>query len=135
MPPHVNTRRVRKGELISINASFFRLRHCHLISRTDVDESEGTMTTTEAEIDHLRSDIQKLRSDIEQLGTTLSRVARASMREAGESVSDATEDLRAEACQTAKRFTDKIEENPVAAAVAALGLGMLLGRICAGRRD
>jgi len=92
------------------------------------------MTTTEAEIDQLRSDIQKLRTDIEHLGTTLGRVARAGVREAGENVCDATEDLRADVNRTAKRVTDKIEENPVAAAVAALGIGMFLGRLCAGRR-
>jgi hypothetical protein len=93
------------------------------------------MTTTEAEIEHLRADIQKLRADIEHIGVTLGRVARAGVREAGESVSDATEDLRNEVGRRARHLTDTIEENPIAAAVAALGLGMLLGRICAGRRD
>jgi hypothetical protein len=93
------------------------------------------MTTTESEIEHLRSDIQKLRTDIEHLGTTLGRVVRAGTRDAGERVSDATEDFRADLHRTTERVTSKIEENPLVAAVAALGLGMLLGRLCTGRRD
>jgi ElaB/YqjD/DUF883 family membrane-anchored ribosome-binding protein len=105
------------------------------MNRTYADESRGTMATTEAEIEQLRSDIQKLRGDIEQLGATLGRVARAGAREAGEGVCGATDGLRAEARQAAHRLTDKIEDNPVAASVAALGLGMLLGRLVAGSRE
>lgn len=92
-------------------------------------------TTTEAEIEHLRADIQKLRSDIENLGTTLGRMAHAKTRDATEIFRDATADLREEVQHAAGHVTGKIEENPVAAALAALGIGMLLGRLCSGRRD
>jgi ElaB/YqjD/DUF883 family membrane-anchored ribosome-binding protein len=92
------------------------------------------MSTTEAEIEHLRADIQRLRADIEQLGTTLGRVARAGAREAGESVCGATGGFRTDLRHTVDRVTSSIEENPIAAAVAALGVGMLLGRIFSCRR-
>lgn len=90
------------------------------------------MSSTEAEIDHLRSDIQKLRADIETLGATLARVARAGVREAGESACDATQDVRADLRQTAEQVTHTIKDNPVASALAAIGIGMLLGRLCSG---
>jgi hypothetical protein len=92
------------------------------------------MATTEAEIEQLRSDIHKLRSDIEHIGATIGRVARAGAREAGDSMCDATEGVRNEVRRTAQSLTKKIEENPIAAAVGALTLGMLLGRLCTGRR-
>jgi ElaB/YqjD/DUF883 family membrane-anchored ribosome-binding protein len=93
------------------------------------------MTTTEAEIDNLRGDIEKLRKDIEQLGTTIGRVARAGVREAGEDACDATKDLRAEWQKAAGSVADKIENNPIGASLAALGIGLLLGRLFSGHRS
>lgn len=90
------------------------------------------MSSTEAEIDHLRNDIQKLRADIENLGATMARVVRAGAREAGENAGDAMQDVRADLRQTAERVTYTIKDNPLASALAAIGIGMLLGRLCSG---
>lgn len=94
----------------------------------------GFMNTTEGEIEHLRGDIKKLRTDIEHLGATLGRVARAGACEVGEAVCDATQDFRATFRQTADGATSTVEDNPFPAALAALGIGILLGRLCSGRR-
>ncbi|MGE4063236.1 MAG: hypothetical protein AB7E79_07685 [Rhodospirillaceae bacterium] len=91
------------------------------------------MRNTEAEIDQLRSDIQRLREDIESLGATFKRVAKAGVRDAGDAVCG-TQGIGAEARETAQRLGRTIEENPIASALAALGIGMALGRICSGRR-
>jgi len=93
------------------------------------------MTTTEAELDKLRGDIQKLRADFEQIGATIGRVAKAGVREAGQNACDGTEDLRAEWQKAAGRVTDKIEDNPLGAALAALGIGLLLGRLLSSHRS
>lgn len=93
------------------------------------------MTTTEAEIERMRSEMQKLRAEIEQLGSKLGRTAKAGVREAGESVCKATKDFRKDIGRTAEQISDTIESNPVAAALGAFGVGMLLGRIFAARRN
>jgi hypothetical protein len=95
---------------------------------------EVLMSTTEGELDKLRGEIQKLRSDLEHLGTTIGRAAKVGVREAGESACDATENIRREWQKAAGRVTDKIEDNPVGASLAALGLGMLLGRLFSSNR-
>lgn len=91
------------------------------------------MATTEAEIDQLRKDLQKLRTDFENLGATLGRTAYAGVRETGERICETARDLGG-LRQTKDHLTRSIEENPVAAALAALGVGVLLGRLCSGRR-
>jgi len=96
---------------------------------------EVRMTTTEAELRRLRDDIQKLRADIEHLGTTLGRAARESFRTAGENVCDATEDLRANWRTTADHVAENIKDNPVRAALAALGVGLLLGGLFSNNRS
>jgi len=93
------------------------------------------MTTTEAELGRLREDIQKLRADIEQLGGALGRAARAGADAAAESVCDATKDIRKDFKRTVDRVTGQIEDNPVTAAAAAFGIGMLLGRLFSGRQS
>lgn len=93
------------------------------------------MSTTEAEFDKLRSEIHKLRTELEQLGTTLGRAAKAGVCEAGENVCNATETLRGEWQKAAGRVTDKIEDNPVGATLAALGVGLLLGRLFSSNRS
>jgi len=96
---------------------------------------EVMMSATEAELDKLRSDIQKLRTDIEHLGATLGRAAKAGVREAGERACDATEELCTDWQKAAGRMSDKIEDNPVGAALVALGIGLLLGRLFSSYRN
>lgn len=92
------------------------------------------MTTTEAELERLRADIQKLRADFEHLGETLGRVARAGAGAAAEGFCDATKDMRHDFKKTVGQVTEKIEDNPLMAAVAAFGIGMLLAGLFSGRR-
>lgn len=92
------------------------------------------MTTTEAEVEHLRADIKKLREDIEKMGATLGRIAVVGAREAGEHASDATEGLRDELTRGAAQLTGRIEKNPLGAALTALGIGLILGLLFAGDR-
>jgi len=96
---------------------------------------EVGMTTTEAELSKLRDDIHKLRADIEHLGTTMGRAARERFRTAGENVCDATEDLRADWRTTAEHLAKNIKDNPVRAALAALGVGLLLGGVFSNNRS
>lgn len=93
------------------------------------------MSTTEAELGKLRDDLEKLRKDIEHLGATLGRVARAGIHDAGENACDATDGLRAEWHRASHRLTDKIEDNPLGAALAAMGIGLLLGGLFSGQRN
>lgn len=92
------------------------------------------MNTTETEIDQLRRDIQKLRGDIEALGSTIGRVAKAGVREAHENICGAKKGFGTDLRDSAEHLTQTIEQNPVATALAAFGIGMLLGRLCSGRR-
>jgi len=92
------------------------------------------MTTTQSEIEQLRRDMQKVRGEIEQLGATLGRKAKSGARNAGEIFCDAARDFRMDLRQTAEQISGTIDKNPLAAALGAFGLGMLLGRLIAHRR-
>jgi len=91
------------------------------------------MSSTEAEIDHLRSDIHKLRTDIEHLGATLARVVQAGVREAGDSVRDLAKAPDAYN-DAVKRVRQTINDKPLPSALTALGIGLLLGWACSPRR-
>lgn len=91
------------------------------------------MNTTETEIDQLRSDMQKLRGDIEALGSTIGRIANAGVREVHENICGAKKGFGMDIRDRAEHFTQSLEQNPVSTALAAFGVGMLLGRLCSGR--
>ncbi len=119
-------------ELISINVRFLP---CCIVDPQSARRrlKEVLMATTESEFDQLRSDIQKLRADIEQIGATIGRVGKKTLRDVGVAC-DPTRTLRAKWRNTAQGLSDKIEENPVRAALATFGIGLVIGRILSGRR-
>jgi len=84
-------------------------------------------------MEQLRSDVQKLRADIAHLAATLARMARAGVREVGENACGSAEGPCGEWLRAPRGVSNKIQEHPAMSSVAALGLGLLLGRLLSSR--
>lgn len=91
-------------------------------------------SATETEVENLRTDILKLKADIRQIGAALGRVARAGVKDVRDGLDARSSRTLGNAERTAGDISEKIDDNPVAAVLAAFGIGMVLGRICACRR-
>ncbi len=98
------------------------------------DMTNELPSSTEADVKHLRADMAKLNKDLSSIGDTLKNLLRDGKREAVDGLSDAGERVRDEVKRRAQSVTKEIEEKPVAAALTAFGIGLVLGLLFGHRR-
>lgn len=91
-------------------------------------------TQTEPDIATLQTDIQQLRADFAKLATTMRDVAGSSIAKAGEKAEASAEKVWIEAKRQAQQVSQKIDERPIASALAAFGTGLILGLLLNARR-
>jgi ElaB/YqjD/DUF883 family membrane-anchored ribosome-binding protein len=91
-------------------------------------------SSTDADIKSLQAEIKELRADFASLTETLRDMVRHGGAEAAAKARESGEKLWNEAKKRASGVTEEIEENPVAAAAVAFGIGIILGMIFCGRR-
>jgi ElaB/YqjD/DUF883 family membrane-anchored ribosome-binding protein len=91
--------------------------------------------------DQTNTDIAALQADIKRLGADIAKITGAMRRgvtngvaEAGETIQASTENVWGEAKRHAQSVGREIEQNPLASALAAFGVGVLLGVFLNGRR-
>ena len=75
----------------------------------------------------LQTEIKQLRADFAQIAGTLRDLASSSVAAAGQSAQVSTEKVWTEVKRRADSVSREIEEKPLAAALAAFGVGVLLG--------
>lgn len=92
-------------------------------------------SATEADLQALKAEIKQLRADFGNVAVLLKDTARHGSAEAGEKVRATAERAWHEVGNKAAGLTQKIEEQPVNSALAALGIGVLLGFLLTGRRS
>ncbi len=90
-------------------------------------------SATEADIEALKAEIKELRAQFSDVGQILKDLARHGQAEASEKVREAAGRVWNEATNRAAGLTHKIEEQPVNAALIALGIGVLAGFMFNGR--
>jgi ElaB/YqjD/DUF883 family membrane-anchored ribosome-binding protein len=86
------------------------------------------------DIKELRTEFVQLRKDFAKLTHTLEETARHGAAEARARVSDTVGGLRQDADKAARLVTDEISKNPVTGALAAFGIGVVLGLLLGPRR-
>ena len=86
------------------------------------------------DIKELRSELAQLRKDFAKLTTTLEETARHGAAEARARVRDTVDTLKQDATRAARQVTDEIEKNPITGALAAFGVGIMLGLLLGPRR-
>jgi len=91
-------------------------------------------SATEADIQALQEQLQQLRSDFAALSATLKDLARHGLDEAAQRASAPGERAWAEVKRQADAVTQEIEEKPIASALTAFGIGLVLGVLVNGRR-
>lgn len=89
---------------------------------------------TEADIKALQAEMKQLRADLASLGETLRDTVRHGGAEAAAKARETGEELWNDAKKFAHGVTGEIEQKPVSAALAAFGIGMILGMIFCSRR-
>ena len=92
------------------------------------------MSGLESEIRNLRADILKLKADVGRIGATLSRTARAGIRDIEDELCANSDDMWADLRHGIKDLSGKMEQRPVAVALTAISVGVLLGHLWSGRR-
>jgi ElaB/YqjD/DUF883 family membrane-anchored ribosome-binding protein len=75
----------------------------------------------------LQAEIKQLRADFAKIAGTLHDIASNSVAGAGQQVQASTEKVWTEVKRQADSVSREIEQNPIAAALAAFGSGILLG--------
>ena len=109
--------------------------------------------TTEAnkELDNIKNDLAELKEDIRNLTTALADMGRERVGEAAEKMSEKKEDLldslslaeirerlaqlKDEGEDALDKVRDQMEKYPAGTLLAAVGVGVLIGRLlCGGRR-
>jgi ElaB/YqjD/DUF883 family membrane-anchored ribosome-binding protein len=91
-------------------------------------------THTEPDIETLQTDIEQLRADFAKLATTMRDVAASNIAKAGEKAEASAERVWIEAKRQAQQVGQKIDEGPIASALAAFGTGLILGLLLNTRR-
>ena len=86
------------------------------------------------DIKELRAELVQLRKDFARLTDTLEDTARHGAAEAKEKVRETVESLRGDASKAARHLTHEIESNPITGAVAAFGVGVVLGLLLGPKR-
>jgi len=88
----------------------------------------------DTDIRQLRQELVQLRKDLGQLTTTLEKTAHDGTAEAKDRLRSTVESLRAEATGAAERVSHEIEEKPITGALAAFGVGVVIGLLLGPRR-
>jgi ElaB/YqjD/DUF883 family membrane-anchored ribosome-binding protein len=88
----------------------------------------------DTDIRQLRAELVQLRKDLGTLTTTLEKTAQDGTAEAKERIHRTVDSLRAEASGAAERVSHEIEENPITGALAAFGVGIMIGLLLGPRR-
>jgi ElaB/YqjD/DUF883 family membrane-anchored ribosome-binding protein len=91
-------------------------------------------SATETDIQALQEQLQQLRSDFAALSATLKDLARHGLGEAAQRASAPGERAWAEVKRQADAVTQEIEEKPIASALTAFGIGLVLGVLVNSRR-
>lgn len=86
-------------------------------------------TRSESDIESLEAEIKQLRADLAQLSETFRDVLRHGSTEALNRARESGERVWGEARRRAEGISEGIEQKPVAAALTAFGLGMILGML------
>jgi ElaB/YqjD/DUF883 family membrane-anchored ribosome-binding protein len=89
---------------------------------------------TNTDIAALQADIKRLRADIGKISETVRGGVTNGVAEAGETIQASREKLWNETKRHAQSVGREIEQNPLASALAAFGVGVLLGVLMNGRR-
>jgi ElaB/YqjD/DUF883 family membrane-anchored ribosome-binding protein len=89
---------------------------------------------TEADVQALQEQLQQLRADFTALSVTLKDLARHGIGEAAQRASVPGERAWAEIKRQTDAVTQEIEEKPVASALTAFGVGLILGILVSARR-
>jgi ElaB/YqjD/DUF883 family membrane-anchored ribosome-binding protein len=88
----------------------------------------------EADVQALAEEVKQLRAQIDKIVGILGQTARHGGDEAFRQAREAGERAWGDAKSTADDVIHRIEAKPVQSALAAFGIGLLLGLIFAGRR-
>jgi len=91
-------------------------------------------SATETDIQALQEQLHQLRADFAALSGTLKDLAKHGIGEAAQRASVPGEKAWAEVKRQADAVTQEIEEKPVAAALTAFGVGLVLGVLVNSRR-
>jgi ElaB/YqjD/DUF883 family membrane-anchored ribosome-binding protein len=89
---------------------------------------------TEADIKALQAEIKRLRADFSSLTETLRDVVQHGSSEAAAKAQEAGERVWQKTKGSVYSLSQEIEEKPVAAAITAFSVGVLLGTLFSGRR-
>ena len=90
---------------------------------------------TDADIAVLRTEVAQLRTDLAKISDALRDLVRHGGAEAMEKLEQSGENVREEIKRKAQSVAHEIEERPIASALAAFGVGMILGMLFHGRRS
>lgn len=90
---------------------------------------------TSADIQALQTEIKQLRADFAGLGETVRDLVRHGGEEAKAKARESGDKVWQEAKHHAQNISSEIEERPVTSALAAFGVGMILGILFSGRRS
>jgi ElaB/YqjD/DUF883 family membrane-anchored ribosome-binding protein len=91
-------------------------------------------SATEADVKALHEQLEQLRTDFAGLSGTLKDLARHGIGDAAQRVSVPAEKVWDDVKRRAEAVTHEIEEKPLASAVTAFGIGLVLGILFSGRR-
>jgi ElaB/YqjD/DUF883 family membrane-anchored ribosome-binding protein len=91
-------------------------------------------SATETDIQALQEQLQQLRGDFAALSGTLKDLARHGIGEAAQRASIPGERAWAEVKRQADVVSQEIEERPIASALTAFGVGLVLGVLVNSRR-
>jgi len=89
---------------------------------------------TNTDMAALQAEVKRLRADIAKIGGTVHAGVINGVAEAGETIQASSENLWNETKRHAQSVGREIEQNPLASALAAFGVGVLLGALLNGRR-
>ncbi|MCW5772082.1 MAG: hypothetical protein KIT16_10640 [Rhodospirillaceae bacterium] len=90
---------------------------------------------TKDDIDKLHAEMAQLRADLGQIAETLRGIVKDGKDEAVGKARETAQKLRDEVAGKTERLAHEIEQRPLTSALAAFGLGLILGMMFHGRRD
>ena len=92
------------------------------------------MTSSDKDVEMLVGEFKQIRTDFAKITALLEQTARHAANEAAQRARATGEQVWSETQEAADRVGAKIKEQPMAAAGAAFGIGVLIGLFFAGRR-
>ncbi len=86
-------------------------------------------TATEKELQELKKEFSALKGELSEMGNTLSQLTKAATDEGRDRVRAAADQSREQARQTWSAFEKEVEAHPMTSVAAALGIGLILGKL------